>query len=126
MAMKLHMVQLGTPRKRGEGLRIGAVRFLPRGVRKQDYAKLDVFDVWLPVVAPSRSLVNRLRKSNLAWDKFVAAYRREMAKTDARQAIELIARVAQHTPVSVGCYCEDPRHCHRSVLEKLIRQAGRR
>lgn len=41
----LSSFQIGTPRKRGEGLRIGTVRYLPRGVKKKDYAKLDYFDV---------------------------------------------------------------------------------
>ena len=58
--IKLRTFQLGSPRKRGEGLRIGTVRFLPRGVQKKDYARLDYFDVWLPVVAPSRELIRWL------------------------------------------------------------------
>lgn len=45
MSLLLKAVQAGSPRKRGEGLRVGAVRFLPRGVRKRDYARLDYFDV---------------------------------------------------------------------------------
>ena len=57
-ALKLHTFQIGSPRKRSDGLRIGTVRFLPRGVRKKDYARLDYFDVWLPSVAPSRELVH--------------------------------------------------------------------
>jgi uncharacterized protein YeaO (DUF488 family) len=38
-------VQLGTARKHDEGLGIGTVRRPPRGVRKEDYSKLDYFDV---------------------------------------------------------------------------------
>ena len=49
----IHVVQLGSRRRRGEGLRIGTVRRPPRGVRKRDYAKRDFFDVWLPNLAPS-------------------------------------------------------------------------
>jgi uncharacterized protein DUF488 len=46
--MTIGTYRIGTPRKRGEGLRLGAVRFLPRGVKKGDYARLNLFDVWLP------------------------------------------------------------------------------
>ena len=51
--MSLRVVRLGTPRLRGEGLRLGTVRRPPRGVRKEDYAALDYYDVWLPGLAPS-------------------------------------------------------------------------
>ena len=54
-ARMIRVVRLGSPRARGEGLRLGTVRRPPRGVKKQDYARLDYYDVWLPDLAPSRS-----------------------------------------------------------------------
>ena len=120
---RLTTVQLGSPRKRGEGLRIGTVRFLPRGVRKEDYAELNYFDVWLPQLAPSRELLSQFKKSSISVRTFFARYRREMNSTEARQLIQLLAEVAQRTPIAVGCYCEDESKCHRSVLGKLIRLA---
>ena len=59
--MAVRVVRLGTPKDRAEGLRLGTVRLLPRGVRKQDYAKLNFFDVWLPEVSPGRALVSYAR-----------------------------------------------------------------
>ena len=46
--MAVRIVRLGSRRQRGEGLRMGTVRYTPRGVPKSKYAKLDWFDVWLP------------------------------------------------------------------------------
>jgi uncharacterized protein YeaO (DUF488 family) len=56
--MAIRVVRLGSPRRRGEGLRLGTVRRPPRGVRKADHARLDYYDVWLPELAPSTPLVN--------------------------------------------------------------------
>ncbi len=123
--LKLRTYRIGTPRQSGEGLRIGTVRYLPRGVRKQDYARLDQFDVWFPLVAPSQALVRWLReKTETRWAKFTERYQREMQRTDSRQAIQLLAEIARKTPISVGCYCEDETHCHRSILRKLIEEAA--
>jgi uncharacterized protein YeaO (DUF488 family) len=122
--MHLRAVQLGSPRKQGEGLRIGTVRYLPRGVRKVDLAKQDYFDVWLPILAPSRELLRRFKAGKGTSAQFFAAYRREMQQTDARQTIQLLAQLARRTPIAVGCYCEDEAQCHRSVLIKLIREAA--
>jgi uncharacterized protein YeaO (DUF488 family) len=123
--LKLHTYQLGTPRRRGEGLRVGVVRHLPRGVRKQDYARLNQFDVWFPTVAPSAELVHWLRADPEArWTKFVERYTREMQQPHSRHAIKLLAELARRTPISIGCFCADESHCHRSILRRLIEQAA--
>ena len=54
--MPIRIVRLGTPRAKGEGVRLGTVRRPPRGVKKQDFARLDYFDVWMPDLAPSAPL----------------------------------------------------------------------
>ena len=43
--MNIGTFRVGSPRKPGEGLRVGTVRFLPRGVKKEDYARLDYFEM---------------------------------------------------------------------------------
>src|SRR5215831_5484096 len=96
--------RLGTPRNSKEGLRIGTVRFLPRGVKKEDYARLDYFDVWFPLLAPSTDLLKWLkaqewRTDSVRWSKFKDRYVSEMNKTDARQAIKILAELARSTPL---------------------------
>ena len=56
--MAIRVVRLGTPRIRGEGLRLGTVRRPPRGVKKEDFAKRDYYDLWLPALAPSQPMVS--------------------------------------------------------------------
>jgi uncharacterized protein YeaO (DUF488 family) len=122
--MTIRSVQLGTARIRDEGLRVGTVRFLPRGVRKDQYAELDYFDVWLPILAPSRDLMKRLKTTNITFDTFARRYRNEMKKTDARQVLQMVAQMAGQTNLSVGCYCADERRCHRSILMNLIQEVA--
>src|SRR2546426_10809714 len=59
--MAIRVVQLGTPRAPGEGLRLGTVRRPPRGVPRTDYPARDFYDVWLPELAPSEQLVKLVR-----------------------------------------------------------------
>jgi uncharacterized protein YeaO (DUF488 family) len=123
--LQLATYRYGTARKRGEGLRIGTTRFLPRGVAKKDYAKGGYFDVWLPLLAPSRKLLGWYRDGDRTMEEFYRRYRREMSATDARQTIALVAELAKRTPIAVGCYCEDESRCHRAELAWLIREAGK-
>src|SRR5262245_41570989 len=125
--MTLRVVRLGSPRSRSEGLRLGTVRRLPRGVKKTDYARLDYFDLWLPELAPSEKLFSRIRSADITparWSRFAKAYRREMAQPAARRLLALLAALSRHADLSVGCYCEDEKRCHRSVLRQLLAEAG--
>ena len=53
----------------GEGLRIGTVRRPPRGVPKDQYAARDLYDVWLPNLAPSEALLKSAKASLAAGDE---------------------------------------------------------
>ena len=125
--MAIRVVRLGTPRLPGEGLRLGTVRRPPRGVKKSDFARLNFYDSWLPILSPSQGVVSRAMSqawTDARWKKFERDYRREMSQPAPQQLIELLARMSHQADFSVGCYCEDERRCHRSVLRKLLEEEG--
>lgn len=125
--MAIRIVRLGTPRVPGEGLRVGTVRRPPRGVRKEDYAKRDFFDVWLPELAPSAPLVSFALSTPFTpsrWSRYAKRYRAEMAKPPADRLLALLAALSRTTSFSVGCYCEDESKCHRSLLRELLIEHG--
>ena len=123
----IRVVRLGTPRARGEGLRLGTVRLLPRGVKKGDFAKRDYFDLWLPEVAPSAELVSWALSqpwTDKRWAIFARRYHHEMRKPAAQRLIALLAAVSSTTNFSIGCYCENASRCHRSLLGELLQERG--
>ena len=126
--MAIRVVQLGSPRHRGEGLRIGTVRRPPRGVPKSEHASRDFYDVWLPDLAPSEELVKMALASDddRSWRAFVKRYRAEMKRPPAARLLALLAALSQTSPLSVGCYCEDETRCHRSILKELLAEHGAR
>ena len=124
--MAISVVRLGSPRARGEGLRLGTVRRPPRGVPKAEHASRDFYDVWLPDLAPSDRLVRQALQATdeRAWKSFVKRYRSEMKRPEAARLLALLAALSQHTDFSVGCYCSDEARCHRSVLRGLLLEHG--
>jgi uncharacterized protein YeaO (DUF488 family) len=124
----IRVVQLGSKRRRGEGLRIGTVRRPPRGVPKRDYAKRDFYDVWLPNLAPSDALVKAAlgASDERGWRRFVRRYRAEMGRPENRRVLDLLAALSHEADFSVGCYCADERRCHRSVLRALLAERAAR
>jgi uncharacterized protein YeaO (DUF488 family) len=126
--MSVRIVQLGSDRVPGEGTRIGTVRRPPRGVAKQDFARLDFYDVWFPLLAPSAATLKAglAMRTDRHWATFARKYRSEMRAPAAAQALDVLAALSQHANFSVGCYCEDETRCHRSLLRELLLARGAR
>ena len=121
--MALRVVRLGSKRAKGEGLRLGTVRRPPRGVKKSDYARLDYYDLWLPELSPGPALV-RAALGGGDWKKFERAYRREMRAQG--RLLDLLAVLSRSADFAVGCYCEDEKRCHRSILREILAEHGAR
>jgi uncharacterized protein YeaO (DUF488 family) len=124
--MAISIVRLGTPRKGGEGLRLGTVRRPPRGVPKADFGRLDYYDVWFPNLSPSANLVQEALRAadDRAWAAFSRKFRHEMNAPDRSRELDLLAALSHRTNLSVGCYCVDESRCHRSVLRELLAERG--
>jgi len=124
--MSIRIVRLGSPRAKDEGLRIGTVRRPPRGVPKSEFAARNFYDVWFPNLAPSLETMKQAQAADTPakWAAFVRKYRSEMATPEHTHAVELFAELSHHTNFSIGCYCENEAHCHRSVLRELLKEKG--
>ena len=125
--MAIRVVRLGSPRRPGEGVRLGTVRRPPRGVKKSDYARRNYYDVWLPDLAPSAEVVSWAHAADWTdarWRRYVRRYLGEMRQPAPRRLIATLAALSRQADFSVGCYCEDPAWCHRSLLAGLLKDAG--
>jgi uncharacterized protein YeaO (DUF488 family) len=124
--MTIRIVRLGSQRLKDEGMRIGTVRRPPRGVPKAEFASRDWYDVWFPNLAPSLETMKFAHQAETPaqWAAFFKKYRSEMSTPENSHAIELLAALSHQSDFSVGCYCEDEAHCHRSVLRELLAEKG--
>ena len=110
-----------------EGLRLGTARRPPRGVRKEEYAAKNYFDVWFPDLAPSQPLVSWALSqpwTDARWTRYARSYRREMRAPERQRLLEVLARLSHQADFSVGCYCEREARCHRSILRALLEEHG--
>jgi len=124
--MTIRIVRLGSPRHEDEGIRIGTVRRPPRGVPKAEFATQNWYDVWFPNLAPTVETMKlgQGAATSAQWTKFAAKYKAEMSSPEATHSLELLAALSRSSNFSVGCYCEDEAHCHRSVLRALLIEKG--
>ena len=82
--------------------------------------------MWFPNLAPSAETMKLGQEAQTPaqWAAFIKKYRAEMAAPDASRTIELLATLSHQSNFSVGCYCQDEAHCHRSVLRALLAEKG--
>lgn len=124
--MSIRIIRLGSPRTAGEGLRLGTVRRPPRGVPKSEFASRDYYDTWLPNLSPSAPLMaqGQAAADDKSWAAFKRKFHAEMKQPEPSHLLDLLAALSHRTSLSLGCYCEDENHCHRSVLRELLAQRG--
>ena len=134
--MSIRIVQLGSPRAPGEGLRIGTVRRPPRGVPKAEFASRNYYDQWLPELSPLPDTMamaqesHRLHDAGQAaeaaklWKQFDKQFRKQLAEPAADRTLALLAALSQSSAFAIGCYCDDEAQCHRSILRSLLTDKG--
>lgn len=124
--MTIRIVRFGSPRETNEGLRIGTVRRPPRGVRKEDYASKNIYDVWFPNLSPSEPLLKEARSltDEKSWKTFKRKFIAEMKLPGAKRDLDLLAALSHYTNFSIGCYCKNESRCHRSILRELLEKSG--
>ncbi len=124
--MTIRIVRLGSPREADEGLRIGTVRRPPRGIRKEEYAAKNIYDVWFPNLSPSEALLKdaQTAEDEKAWKVFKRKFLAELKAPGPSRDLDLLAALSHYTNLSIGCYCGDETRCHRSILRELLIQRG--
>jgi uncharacterized protein YeaO (DUF488 family) len=125
--MGIQIVRLGSARAADEGLRIGTVRRPPRGIRKDEFAKKDFYDVWFPTLSPSAVLLKEffpIDDDQKQWRAFKRRFLAEMKKSGASSDLDVLAALSHQTNFSIGCYCENEALCHRSILKELLQARG--
>ena len=81
------------------------------------------------VAVPSAPLVKFALSqpwTDARWKTYARRYATEMREPSRQRLLELLARLSHHADFSVGCYCEDERRCHRSLLRGLLASHGAR
>ena len=94
----------------------------------------DRYDVWMPNLGPSETLLRDMQSGRLPWRDFVRGYREELfmdGEVDARSntiknhgqkfTLRLLKALAERGAVTLMCHCaEQQSQCHRHELARII------
>lgn len=118
--MPVHTKRWDDPRGESDGYRLLITRYLPRGLKKQDYT----WDAWQQELGPSKELhaaAYAKKGFPISGDVYCARYLSEMRK-QAAVIGELAKRVLAGETITLLCSsaCVRESRCHRSLLKELI------
>ena len=114
--------------RKNDGLRIHTARTRGHGLSSKTY------DVWMPSLGPSQSLLKLIQGEQITWSEFERRYKRELFElgpVDRRCGkhyrnhgqkftLRLIKELARRGRVTVMCTCEEGVPCHTKILKKVI------
>ncbi len=82
--------------------------------------------MWFPNLSPSEALLKEFFpiSDEEAWKSFRRRFLAEMKNLGSARELDVFAALSHTTGFSVGCYCEDEAHCHRSILRELLQKRG--
>lgn len=113
------------PIEKDDGFRLLVCRYRPRGIRKED----ETWDEWCKDLGPSKQLHGDWYGKNgppIGWHEYRRRYVKEMKQQRERIAdLARRARAGEQITLLCSSACTDDKHCHRTLLQKLIRDAMR-
>jgi uncharacterized protein YeaO (DUF488 family) len=99
-----------------DGFRVLVDRLWPRGVKRES-AKVDL---WAKDIAPSDTLRREFHGHPERWDKFVAAYRKELAREPAASAARDLKRRRKRGSVTLLYAARDEDHNNAVALKAWL------
>jgi uncharacterized protein YeaO (DUF488 family) len=107
------------PPAAADGTRVLIMRYWPRGIRK------DRVGVWLRELAPAIPLLRAYLDGKITWAQYTPRYLAGLERPEAQAALAELRALARRGPVTLLCGCADPARCHRTLLQRYVRESGR-
>jgi uncharacterized protein YeaO (DUF488 family) len=99
--------------EKSDGARVLVDRLWPRGMAK-DKARLDL---WLKDISPSNELRRKFHAKPEDWDKFRAAYAKELKSAEAKAAIAELNALRRKGAVTLLYAAHDEEHNNAVALK---------
>lgn len=127
---------LDEPIEKDDGFRLCITRYRRRNTPKGK----ETWDYWEKKLGPSEELhaawYGRRREGRrvverglppISWKEYVKRFRVEMKSPEAKALMQEVAkRSARGEVITLLCFCENEKQCHRSLVKEMIEREERR
>jgi uncharacterized protein YeaO (DUF488 family) len=101
-----------------DGVRILVDRVWPRGITKERAHIVE----WRKDLAPTTSLRKWFRHEPARWTEFRKRYRTELARSEMRDELKMLARLSRKRTITLVYSAADEEHNQAAVLKELLEE----
>ncbi len=73
------------------------------------------YDIWMPVLAPSKSLLDNYHKKKINWEIYEKRFKTEVIKKQ-KKFLQLFTYMALRNKITILCWEKTPEQCHRRLI----------
>lgn len=128
--MPVRQKSLAERSEKSDGIRVFIARYRPRGLPKG----AESWDRWEKRLAPSAELLAEFHGKRrqggklvaegldpLTWEEYVPRFLAEMDGEEAKAALAALKQeVDEGWTITLLCHCKEAKHCHRTLVKKLL------
>ena len=116
--MSLYTKCIFCPKESTDGIRLSVMsrHTLNDGRTIDPRITLELYDEWQTILAPSPKLVGAYYRKEVPWEVFEKKYLEYLRTVRLQGEVEIIARRAFETDITLLCVEETPQYCHRRLL----------
>lgn len=110
--MTLYTKSIQEKKKKEDGIRICIMRSPNKDAD---------FDIWVPVLAPSRQLLTDIHTAKISKAEYIKRFTQEVL-SGQNFFLGLLTEIALKHKVTILCWEENPKGCHRKLVAKAAQK----
>ncbi|MCL4354024.1 DUF488 family protein [Patescibacteria group bacterium] len=112
MSKEIHTKSIQLPREDKDGIRTCIMRRI-----KPEFD----FDIWIPHLAPSSSLLSDYHMQKVSWEEYEKRFKEEVLDNNQKY-LELVLDISKKHKVTLLCWEETPEKCHRRMVAEKLKE----
>ncbi|MCL4387083.1 DUF488 family protein [Patescibacteria group bacterium] len=112
MSKEIHTKSIQLPREDKDGIRTCVMRRI-----KPEFD----FDIWIPHLAPSTSLLSDYHMQKVSWEEYEERFKKEVLDNN-KDYLEIVLDISKKHAVTLLCWEETPEKCHRRLVAERLKE----
>lgn len=110
--MALYTKSIQEPKSTADGIRICIMRKPPKN---------SSWDIWMPTLAPSFTLLEDYQKKLVDWPEYIQQFHEEVI-VGMHKHLELLAAMSENHTITILCWETSPKQCHRTLVAQACQK----
>jgi len=84
-----------------------------------------IYDIWMPILAPSHKLLDDAHAKKIDWDGFEKRFKKEVI-IGQKKFLNLLIEISLKNTITIVCWEKTPEHCHRRLVAEACKKINKK